>query len=193
MKLLFCSMLSMAAMGSLPAQTGPPAAGSYEFPDGQRQFRNYLYIAFGPPAIISSAVGAALEHAKPAPPEWDSGAKGYAERYGWRFGVSLAGETTKYSLAAAMHEDVAFHRCECRGFFPRAVHALTSTFTARTASGRTVVSVPALVSPYAGSFTAMNAWYPARYGSSDAFRVGSISFAFKAAGNLVGEFIAPRR
>jgi hypothetical protein len=163
------------------------------FPDAKQEFGNYLYNAFGPPALISTAVGAALDQNKPAPPEWDKGAKGYGERYGWRFGMSLVGETTKYSLGAVLHEDVAFHRCECRGFFPRTVHGLTSTLTVRTASGRTVFSVPALVSPYAGSFTAMNPWYPARYGPSDAFRVGSISFAFRVVGNLVGEFLAPRR
>lgn len=107
--------------------------------------------------------------------------------------MSVIGETTKYSLGALTHEDVAFHRCACEGFFPRAAHALTSTLTAKTRSGHTVFSFPALVSPYAGSFTAMNAWYPARYGPSDAFRIGSISFAFNAIGNLVGEFIAPPR
>jgi hypothetical protein len=36
-------------------------------------------------------------------------------------------------------------------------------------------------------------WYPSRYGPADAFRVGSHSFMFKAVGNLIGEFIAPRR
>jgi hypothetical protein len=51
----------------------------------------------------------------------------------------------------------------------------------------------ALVSPYAGSFTAVNAWYPARYEPADALRIGSMSFVFKAAGNLVGEFFAPPR
>ena len=185
---------SPARLSPDPATTNAvPAAASHTFPDAKQQFQNYLYNALGPPALISTAVGAALDQHKPAPPEWDSGAKGYGERYGWRFGMSLIGETTKYSLGAVMHEDVAFHRCECRGFFPRSFHAVTSTLTAKTASGRMVFSVPALVSPYVGSSVAMNAWYPARYGPSDAFRVGSISFAFKAVGNLVGEFLAPAR
>lgn len=189
---LLAQTVTPPADPDLPTQA-VPVPTAYAFPGAKQEFSNYLYNAFGPPAIISVAVGAALDQAKPAPPEWDQGAKGYGERYGWRFGMSLVGETTKYSLGALMHEDVAFHRCECRGVFLRTVHALTSTLTAKTPSGRTAFSVPALVSPYAGSFTAMNAWYPARYGPSDAFRVGSISFAFKAVGNLVGEFLAPRR
>ena len=187
-----------------PATLDPPAlalSGStathgyqgYRFPDRKQQFRNYLYYTFGPPAFISTAVGAGLDQNKPAPPEWDSGAQGYGERYGWRFGMNMVTQTTEYSLAAVMHEDVAFHRCQCSGFFPRSAHAVISTLTAKTPSGQTVFSVPALVSPYAGSFTAVNAWYPSRYGSPDAVRIGSISFAYKVAGNLIGEFIAPRR
>jgi hypothetical protein len=190
---LLAQTLTPPADPDQPAVQTPPNAATYTFPDAKQEFSNYLYNAFGPPALISTAVGAALDQAKPAPPEWDSGTKGYGERYGWRFGMSLVGETTKYSLGTLIHEDVAFHRCQCRGFIPRTFHALTATLTAKTPSGRTVFSVPSLVSPYAGSFTAMNAWYPVRYAPADAFRVGSISFAFKAAGNLVGEFLAPRR
>jgi hypothetical protein len=165
----------------------------YTFPDSHQQFRNYLYSTFGPPAFISSAIGAGLDQRKPAPPEWDSGAQGYAERYGWRFGMQLVSQTTAYSLGALIHEDVAYHRCACAGLLPRSTHAVVSTLTARTSSGRTVFSVPALVSPYAGSFTAVNAWYPARYEPADALRIGSMSFVFKAVGNLVGEFLAPPR
>ena len=179
-----------------PAFSGSTAANGYRgytFPDRKQQFRNYLYYTFGPPAFISTAVGAGLDQNKPAPPEWDSGAQGYGERYGWRFGMNMVTQTTEYSLGSVMHEDVAFHRCQCSGFFPRSAHAVISTLTAKTPSGQTVFSVPALVSPYAGSFTAVNAWYPSRYGSPDAVRIGSISFAYKVAGNLIGEFIAPRR
>ena len=178
---------------AISRSTTTNAYPEYRFPDGKQQFRNYLYFTFGPPGLISTAVGAGLDQNKPAPPEWDSGAQGYGERYGWRFGMNIISKTTEYSLGAAMHEDVAFHRCGCSGFFPRTTHALTSTLTAKTESGRTVFSIPALVSPYAGSFAAVNAWYPSRYGAQDAFRIGSTSFMFKAVGNLIGEYLAPRR
>jgi len=140
-----------------------------------------------------SAIAAGIDQGKPAPPEWDSGAQGYGERYGWRFGMQMVSQTTAYSLGALSHEDVTYHRCECTGLIPRTTHAFVSTLTAKTRSGRTVFSVPALVSPYAGSFTAVNAWYPSRYEPADAFRIGNMSFVFKAAGNLVGEFLAPGR
>ena len=182
---------SPMAPAAVPGYVANPA--TYAFPDSHQQFHNYLYSTFGPPAFIASAVGAGLDQRKPAPPEWDSGAQGYAERYGWRFGMQLVSQTTAYSLGALTHEDVAYHRCACAGLFPRTSHAFVSTLTARTSSGKTVFSVPALVSPYAGSFTALNAWYPARYEPADALRIGSMSFVFKAAGNLIGEFIAPPR
>lgn len=185
-------------------QSDPPASSSaaaiaatpnkgYAFPDGKQQFRNYLYYTFGPPGLISTAIGAGIDQSKPAPPEWDSGAQGYAERYGWRFGMNLTTKAAEYSLGALMHEDVAYHPCECSGFLPRTAHAFISVLTAKTPDGRSVPSLPSLVSPYAGSFTAVNAWYPSRYEPADAFRIGSMSFVFKAGGNLIGEFIAPRR
>jgi hypothetical protein len=139
-----------------PTPTGNTAA-PYTFPNGHQQFNNYLYSTFGPPAFIASAIGAGLDQRKPAPPEWDSGAQGYAERYGWRFGMQLVSQTAAYSLGALTHEDVTYHRCACAGLLPRTTHAFASILTARTSSGRTVFSVPALVSPYAGSFTAVNA------------------------------------
>jgi hypothetical protein len=182
-----------AAVANLPSAPSANVGGASAFPDGRQQFRNYLYSTFGPPALISTAVGAGLDQRKPAPPEWDSGARGYGERYGWRFGMQIIGHTTEYSFAAAIHEDVAYHRCECKGFFTRSSHALVSTLTAKTTNGRTVLSIPSLVGPYAGSFAAVNAWYPSRYGPKDAFRIGSTSFMFKAVGNLIGEFIAPKR
>lgn len=177
----------------LPSAPVPQTRAGYAFPDGKQQFRNYLFNGFGPPALISTAIGAALDQNKPAPPEWDSGAEGYGERYGFRYGMNLIDASTKYSLGALTHEDVAYHRCNCRGFFPKSAHAIVSTLTAKTRSGNTIFSVPALVSPYAGSFAAFNAWYPSRYEPADAFRIGSTSFMFKVVGNFVAEFIAPPR
>jgi hypothetical protein len=178
-----------------PLPTAPAAqtGTGYTFPDGKQQFRNYLFNGFGPPALIGTAIGAAFDQNKPAPPEWDSGAEGYGERYGFRYGMNLIDASTKYSLGALMHEDVAYHRCACHGILPRSAYAVVSTLTAKTTRGKAIFSIPAFASPYAGSFTAVNAWYPSRYERADAFRIGSTSFLFKIAGNFVAEFIAPSR
>ena len=192
---------SSASASNSQAQVAPPLPSApsatmtarYTFPGGKRQLHNYLFATFGPPGLISTAIGAGLDQNKPAPPEWDSGIKGYGERFGSRYGMTLVGETAKYSLGVLLKEDVSYHRCKCRGLLPRTGYAMISTLTARTTSGRTIFSLPALVSPYAGSFTAVNAWYPGRYEQADAFRIGSTSFLFKVAGNFVAEFIAPPR
>lgn len=164
-----------------------------EFPSAKRQFGNYVFSVFGPPGLIASAIGAGLDHRKPEPDSWDSGAKGYGERFGSRFGMRLVGQTTAYSLGAVFKEDVTYHRCECSGFIHRTTHAFTSTVISRNRTGGSRLSVPLLVSPYAGSFTAVSAWYPDNYGASDAARLGSTSFLFRAAGNLIAEFLAPPR
>jgi hypothetical protein len=173
--------------------TPAPVESGYTFPTGHQQFHNYLDTAFGPQGFIAAAIGAGLDQSKPSPPEWDHGGQGFGERYGFRYGMVLFATTAKYSLGAAMQEDVSYHKCDCTGFFPRALHAVSSTVTARTRSGQTVLSLPALVAPYAGSFTAVKAWYPARYEPEDAFRTGSISFTFSAGANMVREFLLPRR
>lgn len=60
-----------------------------KFPDGKQQFHNYLNATFGPIAFVRAAVGAGLDRSKPAPPEWDTGAEGYGERYRFRLGMGM--------------------------------------------------------------------------------------------------------
>ena len=84
------------------------------------------------------------------------------------------GTTTRYGLSQALREDSLYYRCDCRGVIPRFSHAVLSTFTARHGmDGHRVFSFPALVAPYAGSFTAVYGWYPDRFGAKDAFRIGN--------------------
>ena len=42
--------------------------------------------------------------------------------------------------------------------------------------------------PYAGSFTAVYAWYPNRYGAKDAFRIGNYNLLAYVGGNVALEF-----
>jgi hypothetical protein len=177
----------------VPLRPAAPPPHNYVFPDGKQQFRNYLDSIFGPAALTRVLIGATLDQAKPAPPEWDPGVKGFSERLGSRFGMDAIAETARYSGGALLHQDVAYHKCACTGFIPRSAHALVSSVTARSREGRTILSLPSIVAPYAGSFAAVNAWYPARYEAADAFRIGSLSFAFRAGMNLAREFLLPSR
>src|ERR1700722_5346555 len=56
------------------------------------------------------------------------------------------------------------YSCECKGLFRRLGHAVISTVISRRGDdGHRIFSFPDLVAPYAGSMTAVYAWYPRRY------------------------------
>ncbi len=83
-----------------------------------------------------------------------------------------------------------YYRCECKGFFPRLGHALISTLTSRRGDdGHRVFSFPALVAPYAGSMTAVYAWYPGRYNAMDGFRIGNYNLLAYVGANIGLEFL----
>ncbi len=66
---------------------------------------------------------------------------------------------------------------------------MISTVTARRGEdGHTTFSVAGLVSPYAGTMTAL-AWYPSRFGVKDGFRMGNYNLLDQAEKNLAFEFI----
>jgi hypothetical protein len=163
---------------------------SYVRPTAKIEFRNYLFDAFGPYPIVGAAVAAGINQADNTPPEWKQGAEGYGKRVVSDFGIAAVTTTTRYTLAKAFGEDTLYYRCECKGVFPRLKHAVISTFTARRGSdGHRVFSFPALVAPYAGTMTAVYAWYPGRYNASDGFRMGTYSLLGYAGGNVALEFL----
>jgi hypothetical protein len=172
---------------SRPLYSSPILA--YTPPTEKEKLRFFAFDAFGPYAFATAAVAGGFQQASKTPPEWGSGWNGFGERVASSFGIQLVTTTTRYVTAEILREDAAYYRCECRGFFPRFAHALISTLTARRGQdGHTVFSFPGLVSPYAGSMTAL-AWYPDRYSVKDGFRMGNYNLAGQAAGNLALEFI----
>jgi hypothetical protein len=163
---------------------------SYVRPTAKIEFRNYLFDAFGPYPIVGAAAAAGINQADNTPPEWKQGAEGYGKRVVSDFGIAAVTTTTRYTLAKAFGEDTLYYRCECKGVFPRLKHAVISTFTTRRgADGHRVFSFPALVAPYAGTMTAVYAWYPGRYNASDGFRMGNYSLLGYAGGNVALEFL----
>jgi hypothetical protein len=174
---------------AMPPATPQPAL-TYTRPTAAVKFHNYLFDAFGPYKIVGAALAAGINQADNAPPEWKQGAEGYGKRFGSDFGVLVISTSTRYALSAAFHEDTLYYRCECKGFFPRLSHAVISTFTARRGDdGHRVFSFPDLVAPYAGTMTAVYAWYPDRYDARDAFRLGNYSLLGYMGENVGLEFI----
>jgi hypothetical protein len=175
---------------------GPPVSplssspfSEYTPPTEKEKLRRFELDAFGPAAFAKVAGAGAWQQARNSPPEWGGGWDAYRTRVASSFGTKLVATTTRYGMAEILHEDTAYYSCQCSGFFPRVGHALISTLTGRHGQdGHTVFSFPRLVSPYAGAMTSL-AWYPDRYGMKDGIRMGSVSLASQAVGNLALEFI----
>jgi len=162
----------------------------YMRPTEKTKIESYFFDGFGPYPAVGAAFTAGINQANNTPPEWKQGAAGYGRRFGSNFGIAAVSTTTRYALAEAFREDTLYYRCECKGLFPRLRHAVTSTLSARRGeSGRRVFSFPALVAPYAGSMTAVYAWYPDRYNGKDAFRMGNYTLLGYVGGNIALEFL----
>ena len=190
---------TLAASGA-PAVVGAGTTTSQSYliyirPTQETEFSNYFFDAFGPYPVAVAAVTAGIDQMDNSPPEWNGGLKGYGKRIGSDFGIEAVSTTARYALSEALRQDPLYYRCDCRGMFPRLGHAVVSAFTARRGEdGHRVFSVPALVGPYAGSATAIFAWYPDRYGAKDALRIGNYSLLEYVGGNIALEFlnVSPR-
>ena len=162
---------------------------AYKRPTERQKLRLFEFDAFGPYAFARAVLSGGYQQASNAPPDWGGGAKPFAERVASNFGIELVTKTTRYGMAEILHEDAAYYPCGCTGFLHRVRHAVVSTVTARHGQdGHTTFSVSGLVSPYAGTMTAL-AWYPPRYGVKDGFRMGNYNLAIVAVENLALEFV----
>jgi hypothetical protein len=163
---------------------------TYTRPTQKMKIRNYAFDAFGPYPIVGAAFAAGINQLQNTPPEWNQGAEGFGKRFGSDFAVAAVTTTTRYGLAEAFKEDTLYYRCECRGVLPRLRHAVISTFTARRGEdGHRVFSFSSLVAPYAGTMTAVYAWYPGRYDAMDGLRMGNYSLLGYVGGNIALEFL----
>jgi hypothetical protein len=176
---------SVAVVAAAPTQND----STYTRPSEQVMLHNYIFDAFGPYPIFVAAAAAGINQATDAPPEWSQGIDGYGRRFGSDFGIALTATTTRYALAEALGEDTLYYRCACSGLFPRVRHAIFSSFTGRRGDdGHRVFSIPTLISPYAGTMTAVYGWYPNRFGAKDAFRMGNYSLLAYMGSNIGLEF-----
>ena len=170
--------------------TQPQQLPSYRRPAERTKVRNYLFDTLGPYPIAGAAISAGINQAGKSPPEWGEGAGAYGERLGSNFGIAMVTTTTRYALAEAFREDTIYYRCECTGILRRLGHALLSTVTARRGDdGHRELSFPSLLAPYAGSMTAVYAWYPSRYDAEDGFRMGNYTLLAFTGENIAREFI----
>lgn len=163
----------------------------YVRPNLHRRFHSYLLSTFGPIQMVTLVAGSAISHADDVPPEWGQGWGAYGERFVSDVGSSTTAGTTNFLLGEALHLDIKYYPCTCKGVWPRVKHALISSLTARAGEdGHRVFSPPAIVSPYAGAFSTLT-WYPARYGAKDAFRTGNYDLLDSVGMKIALEFLHP--
>jgi hypothetical protein len=183
------------ASAPVVSTNAPQPQLTYSRPAETTKIRNYAFDAFGPLPIGVAAIEAGIDQEDNSPPEWKQGVDGYSKRFGSDLAIEAVSTTTRYTLSEAFREDALYYRCDCRGVFPRFSHAVISTLTARRGEqGRRVFSIPALIAPYAGSMTAVYAWYPSRFDAEDAFRMGNYNMLGYVGANISLEFFssAPR-
>jgi|HubBroStandDraft_6_1064221.scaffolds.fasta_scaffold02266_5 hypothetical protein len=184
------SLATSEDSSSVGASTSAQSDLTYTRPTQATKLRNYLFDAFGPYPVVGAALVAGVNQAYNTPPEWKQGAAGYGKRFGSDFGIAAISTTTRYGLAQAFKEDTLYYRCECKGLMPRLRHAVISTLIARRGDdGHRVFSFPALIAPYAGSMTAVYAWYPERFNGKDALRMGNYTMLGYVGANVSLEFL----
>ncbi len=165
---------------------------------GKGSLRNYLYDTFGPGTWIAAGILAGRDQGrnrgsdtKPhgEPPEWGQGAEGYGDRYASRFGQVVISQTVRYGTGTLLREDVAYHPCQCSGFLPRMGHVFVGSYTAKTASGSTVFSIPNLIGPLAAGQIAVAGWYPSRFDQRQGLRLAVPLLMGGPIRNTVREFL----
>jgi hypothetical protein len=162
----------------------------YTRPTQEIKLRNYVFDAFGPYPVAGATVLAGVGQMENTPAAWHQGAAGYSRRFASDLGIAAISTTTRYALAEALKEDTLYYRCECKGIFPRLSHAVVSTLTARHGEdGHRAFSFSAFIAPYAGTMTAVYAWYPGNYGARSALRMGNYNLLGSVGENISMEFI----
>jgi hypothetical protein len=163
---------------------------TYTRPSEATKLHNFVLDMVGPYTLVGVAAVAGIDQYSNAPPEWKQGAEGYGKRFGSTFGVAAVSTTTRYGLGEVLREDTLYYRCECRGILPRLGHAVLTSFTARRGEdGHRAFAISSLVAPYAGTMTAVYAWYPNRFGAEDAFRMGNYNLLLNVGENVLLELI----
>jgi len=155
--------------------------------------RKYVGSTLGLEGMLGATFAASFDQWQSSPPEWNTRASGYGKRWASAFATSAIGNTTKYSVARALHHDPSFTRCGCQGIGRRVHHALTSAFMARTRDGRRVFSPATIAGFVAEDVIPASTWYPAPRGARDGIVSVGAGIVVKMGVDVFNEFVSIRR
>ena len=183
------SVYSQEVTKTQPAVDKQITTDTYVFPSARERFRRYVLSTVGPWRLARTGVSAGIDQWRDQPPEWEQGAKGFGRRYASGLGQNAIQQTVTYGLDEAIGLDSSFQRSKREGFFPRMKDALIQNVTARTRSGKRVISVPRFAGVYTGAIIPTETWYPERYSYKDGLRHGTRTLVAGFGINLVREFV----
>jgi hypothetical protein len=159
-----------------------PVANNHEM------LHKYVWSTLGLEGAIHATVAGSLDQWKKSPPEWGTGASGFAARWASEYAESAIGDTAKYAVARIFHQDPSFTQCECSGFARRLRHAVDSPFMARKRDGTRVLSAASLAGFLAGHVVSASTWYPAPLGARDGLKQAAKSLVTKIGVDVFREF-----
>ena len=177
---------------ALPATSASVPPTDASFPTFKRRLLDYAERIAGPAADIGIAAKASVAQAVNHPAGWGQDSGAFGKRLGWWWAENWISETARFAASESFRLDATYHRSTARGVMPRIGHALRESFVTRTRSGRTIISIPSLASPYVGAMYATYAWYPGSPDWKQAVKTGSITLAFQPAVSLLREFVFKR-
>jgi hypothetical protein len=157
----------------------------------QQRFTDYAVITFGPRALITPALGAAISMLNPPsayPREWRQGMGAFGRIYGSRLATHTSEQTARFATAAILHEDFRYRRSESKNAFARSFHAIAFTFVDKSDGGHNRIAFSNFAAAAAGGFTP-NLYMPAGYNTvSRAETRMAFAFGGFAIQNLTREF-----
>ena len=81
-----------------------------------------------PGAYLKRMFAAGIDQARGAPPQWDDGWGGYAERFASREGQFISANSLAALGNAALRYEPRYDQCRCEGFWHRTRHAIMRNF-----------------------------------------------------------------
>lgn len=155
----------------------------------QRWHHYLLDVAISPAPYIAAAGAAGIDHLSNKPKEWGQGARGYADRFGSRFGRFTMTATISQGMEAALGLETRYIRSGSKGFWRRSGYALAATFFSFNREGHRVFNPGPVVGSYSSGILATALWYPHRYDPlSKGLYLGTTELSVFPLGNLLREF-----
>jgi len=167
--------------------------GSHLFGAEAGEPENYLAEyktrTFGAMALLRVTAAATYGEITNNPDEWGRTMGGFGKRVASGMGTHVIKNSIAYPMAAALHEDMNYHRSTSERFAPRLGHALLSTvMTRKTTTGNTTVAFGYLSGTF-GSALISRTWQPSDHHSwGSGYSSAGFQLCGQAAVNVFREF-----